>query len=621
MPLIRRRARTATQVADELVASERFRAGAAELAATLDRSAEDVLLEARACVGELATEQQPVAVKLWARWARFVWGRAYRLEVDEAHLDRLRALGGERPLVFLPSHKSNLDGYVMAAMLHEHGFPPNHVLGGINMAFWPLGPVGRRVGVIWIRRSFAGDEVYKLALRRYLAHLASERLPLEWYIEGGRSRTGKLLPPKMGLLSYLARGVEEAGLEEVMLVPVSIVYDRLAEVVEMTAESRGARKQPEGMRWLLRYAYAQRSRLGRVRVRFGEPVGLVDSLAVGDDGDRSLALNKTAFEVCTRINRATPVTSTSLATLALLGSDGWAVNLDQAIALVQPLRDYVRKRDLPGCADTDELETRAGMRRVLGDLIESGVVDAFANGAQEVYRISPERELAAAFYRNVIIHWFVNRAIVELGLVVAAESGEEDRTQVALDEAFRLRDLLKFEFFFAEKAQFQRELRAELELISPQWQADGGAVLQTLAASIAASGGLVADRILRSFLEAYWVVADRLVDHGGTMVDADELVTSCLGVGQQYLLQRRIVSGEAISVELFRTALKLAANRGLLDPDNPVRAEGRVALAAELHEALRRLELLNRWEEGHRRRREGDQPRATVSGSVDRVVT
>jgi glycerol-3-phosphate O-acyltransferase len=158
----------------------------------------------------------------------------------------------------------------------------------------------------------------------------------------------------------------------------------------------------------------------------------------------------------------------------------------------------------------------------------------------------------------VIIHWFVNRAIAELALA----TGED--LEDALQQAFRLRDLLKFEFFFARKREFLEELRAEHAII--------------------AVGGRVADRVLRSFLEAYWVVADRLVARSGAPVDADEIVEECLGVGRQYHLQGRIKSAEAVSSELFKTGLKLAANRGLLDDGN-----GRVAFKQELEEWLRRL--------------------------------
>lgn len=601
--------KTAEDVADDLVASQRFRGAAAALAESLGRDIDDVMADARRCFGEMATVQNRFARDVWAQLARFMWGRAYQLDVDESELEKIRELGRRQALVFLPSHKSNLDSFVMSSTLYEHGFGPNHVMGGNNMSFWPMGALGRRVGVVFIRRSFGGDEVYKLALRHYLAYLASKRLNLEWYIEGGRSRTGKLLPPRMGLLNYLSRGVEEMDVPEVSLVPVSIVYDRLNEVEQMTEESRGAKKQPEGLKWMLGYIHSQRGRLGRIRVHFAEPVALRAALRAASEDEPSLALSKVAFEVCTRINRATPVTSTSLTTLALLGADGWAVTLGQAIALVQPLKDYVTKRHLPGVETIGDLTTPATMRRVLRSMADSGVVNEFVEGAESVFRISPERELIAAFYRNVIIHWFVNRAIVELALVAAAEAPGTDPMGVAVDDALRLRDLLKFEFFFAEKAEFQTELRAEVDLIAPRWRSDDGAIVSTLGESIAASGGLVADRVLRSFLEAYWVVADRLVAAGDGIAETDSFVGSCLVVSRQYQLQRRIVSGEAISVELFKTGLQLASNRGLCDPDNPDRAQGRLALAAELHDVLRRLEILTRWEHRHRQRREGDRGR------------
>jgi len=602
--------RSAERVVDDLMADPRFHADLVRLAGELGRDEAAAAAETRGYLEELATVQKGFARKIWSQWSHFLWRRAYELEVDVAGLERLRQLNRKYPLVFLPSHKANLDGFVMASVMYDQGFPGTHVLGGINMSFWPLGAIGRRVGVIWIRRIFGGNELYKFALRRYLAHLASARLNLEWYIEGGRSRTGKLLPPKMGLLNYLAQGVEEAEVKEVLMAPVSIVYDRLNEVVEMTAEARGAKKRPEGLGWLVRYAFSQKGRLGRIQVNFGEPVPLrasLDAAPAGDDVARRLALSKAAFEVCTRINRSTPVTTTSLVTLALLGVDGWAVTAAHAQRVIEPLRRYVRQRELPGQETLAELESDNGTRRVLETLVEHGVVERFDEGSEAIYRIGPDRELAAAFYRNVVIHWFVNRAIVELSLVAATESGEgKDPMAYALDEAFAMRDLLKFEFFFAEKGEFQDELRAEVALIDPAWREKGGAGLQELGRALADSGGLMADRILRSFLEAYYIVADRLAAHGSAAIDQDGFVRECLGVGQQYHLQRRIVSGEAVSAELFKTGLKLAANRGLLlEGGGPEVKAGRATFARELHELLRRLEILASWDHANRIRRVG----------------
>ena len=336
-----------------------------------------------------------------------------------------------------------------------------------------------------------------------------------------------------------------------MLVPVSIVYDRLNELVETTSQVRGAKKRPEGFRWLVRYARSQRGDLGRVRVRFGEPVPLRASLA-GDDPN---ALSKVAFEVSTRINRATPVTPISLVTFALLGTDGRAVTLAEARAVIEPVREYVVRRGLPG---SDELD--ADVARTLDILVEHGVVERFDGGIEPVYRVRADRDLEAAFYRNVVIHWFLNRAIAEVAL--AAGEDLED----ALQHAFRLRDLLKFEFFFARKREFRDELRAEQALLDV--------------------GGRFADRVLRSFLEAYWVVAERLAARGPAAADANGLVAECLAVGRQYHLQGRLQSAEAVSGELFKTGLKLAGNRDLLAAG---REAERTAFRAELEALLGRL--------------------------------
>jgi glycerol-3-phosphate O-acyltransferase len=555
----------------------------------------EVRTEALGYLEEMACTQSPLVRELWARWAQAMYARAYELCFDPAAIERLRTLGETHPLVFLPTHKSNLDGYVLASLLYEQGFPPNHTLGGINMAFWPLGPIGRRVGVIWIRRTITDNQVYRWVLRQYLAYLVGKRFNLEWYIEGGRTRTGKLLPPKMGLLRYLVDAIEEAGIDDVHVVPVSIVYDQLEEVAEMTAESRGAVKHAEGLRWLVDYARRQSRPSGRVQVGFGEPLQVSSALRrYGVAEDRRLALSKLAFDVCTRINRSTPVTRTGIVTLAMLGCDGRSLTAGEVCDELEPMRRYAEARSLPGVEDIAELATRSGIEAALTILLEHGVVTCFESGPQPVYSISRHNELVASFYRNAVIHWFVNRSIVELALVGAAEEEPgADQVEVAWSEAFRLRDVLKFEFFFADRDRFRQELRDELALIEPTWHSASDFTLADVGRALADSGVLMAHRVLSSFLESYHVVAECLLRRAVTGgFDEAAFMADCLAFGQQLLLQRRITSGEAVSTEMFRSALKLAENRGLLDSVNPELGPGRAAFAAELRDLVRRIRVL-----------------------------
>lgn len=204
----------------------------------------DLMAEARACLREIAATHSPYVIDLTAQLCRLLSRRGYgeNLHYDREKVENIYALAQRHPVVFLPSHKSNLDHLVLLQLLHENGHPPNHTAGGINMNFMPVGPLMRRSGVFFIRRTFKDAEVYKFVLGQYIDYLIEKRFPLEWYIEGGRSRSGKLLPPRFGLLAYVVDAYRRAKSEDVYLLPVSIAYDQIQDVGSYTEEQQGGRK-------------------------------------------------------------------------------------------------------------------------------------------------------------------------------------------------------------------------------------------------------------------------------------------------------------------------------------------------------------------------------------------
>jgi glycerol-3-phosphate O-acyltransferase len=587
--LVGDRYKVARLVGDEITASARFREKVAALADRLDRTEQDVLTEAAGYLTEMAASSSRLAIDAWEQLVRFAL-RGHSIDVDVEGLEGLRALGRRSALVFLPSHRSYVDPLVLRTALHAHGFAPNHVLGGVNVAFWPIGPLARRSGYVFIRRSIKDNPVYKLTLREYVGYLVRKRFNLEWYIEGGRTRTGKLRPPRLGLLAYLVEAVMQGAADDVQLVPTSIVYEHLPEVGAMAAEGSGGAKRAESLGWFVRYLREQGSTRSVVHLRFGEPLSLREGMATSSNGKAGRAVEKLAFEVLHRINRATPVTAPALVTLALLGAEDRALTLDEVCASLQPLSTYVERRGLPTTAGATDTAPRA-VRRALEALQRQGIADRFAEGTEPVWRVSPSRHLEAAFYRNGVAHFFVNRSLVELITVHAVEERMPDALQCAWDEALRLRDLLKFEFFFAGKAAFAEELRDEIHAVDPEWEQrdDPDEVLQRLTASRL----LLAHRIVRPYFEAYLVVADRLAARDPrSPVEERAFLRECIGDARQRRMQQKLRSPEAISTELFRTGLALAANRDLLDPGREPVAAGRRALAAELAAVVGRLETI-----------------------------
>jgi len=587
-------------VREEILARPSFRGGLARIARKLGRSEADVAREASRDLREIAAAHNPITIDLATQLYRFLYTRGYDAELryDHARLEQVAALSQRSPVVFLPTHRSNLDHPSLHCMLWENGLPPNHTAGGINMNFFPIGPLVRRAGVFFIRRSFKDDEIYKLVLHHYIDYLIEKRFSLEWYIEGGRSRSGKLLPPKFGMLAYVVDAYRRGKSEDVFLIPVSIAYDQIQDVGDYVAEQRGAAKQQESFSWFVGLVRRLR-RYGEIHIRFGEPISLAKALgapnpnAEPNPDEDNLAIQKLAFETSVRINAVTPISATSLVTLALLGVGDQALTLEEVRVSLMRVLDYVERRKLPTMGELD-LRTDAGVMRALDELVRSNVIVCYAEGPEAVYKIREDEHLAAAYYRNSVIHFFVTPAIAELALLAAAAGGVVDRLAAFFDAALRLRDLLKFEFFFPDRERFLADLREEISFHAPDWEEridEGPAAIHAL---VRRFRPLSAHRVARPFLESYRVVAESLLRWGTEKpVDKGELLSRALALGKQWLLQQRIRGAESVSRSYFETALRLADNRKLLGAGAGDLDERRRKLVAELSGAIRRIDAID----------------------------
>jgi glycerol-3-phosphate O-acyltransferase len=591
----------------QLLSSPEFIASLGELAEASGRPADEVLAEAGGCLREMAAWHDPRVTDYWHRFSAWMV-RGYDVLVDDDALARLRRLDRKHSLILLISHRSYLDEFIIPPALEAGGLSGVYGMAGANLDFFPLGTVARRTGIVHVRRATADAPVYRLALRSFIGQLVHNRANLLWSIEGGRSRTGKLRPPRYGLLRYVADAVESTAGAECLLVPVSIMYDQLPlhEVGRMVAEARGADKKPEDVRWFLEYARGLQHRLGRAYLDFGEPLPLRERLAElrAEDVSEKILVERVALDVCHRINEATPVTATAAVCVALLGA-GRALTLDEVLTTVAPLAGYLSERGRP-VAGGATLTDRSTVRWALRELTRSGVLTSYSGGAETVWGIGPDQHLIAAVYRNTAIHVLVERAIAELCLLAAADSDAPDgdrpserrpdangdaepHREVVWEEALRLRELLKFDFFFPQREQFIRELAREIAIMAAPDRPDGLEITPEQARIwLARARPLVAHLVLRPYLDAYRLVGEQLAAADDDQaVDVEVVVRDCLRLGRQWSLQRTLASEESVSGEMFRTALKLAQHRDLLKADAPQVGKRRRDFADELREVAR----------------------------------
>ncbi len=554
-------------VAEQLLAEPEFQDRVAAAGAERGLVREEALRESERALRELATRHNPAHIELLRRFVRWLYTRVYepRIALDGGALERLRELGKRAPLVFVPSHKSNFDHLILYYALLSAGFPPPHTAAGINMSFFPMGRILRGTGAYFIRRTFQDDPVYKECLRSFIGYLVERRFHQEFFVEGGRSRTGKLLPPRYGMLRYVVEGARRCNVDDVLFVPTAIAYDEVAEVGEYVRERLGEEKRAESFGFLVRMIWSLRRRqLGRVYLRFGEPIRLRRHLERHGD----LPIERLAFAVANGINAVTPLTAVSAVCSVFLGAGRRALTLGELEHETERLIDYAADR---GIALAPELERGAkpAVAAATGALRKSGVVSIYDGGIEPVYSIQEDARHIASFYRNTTVHFFLARAIATLAREATRRGGTLDVW------ALRLRELLKFEFFFPERDAFLLEVgREALDLA----REDRAGVPR-----IGAAGpGLVLD-----YLEGYWVAMRTLEAlPPGRSVGRAALARRCQAIGRQLLLQARVDAPELLTSVSFANALQLAENLGALSsgPDGFALAnrEALAALASDL---------------------------------------
>lgn len=581
-----------------------FREGLARLAGPdPSPAATGLKRQAELYLKEIAAAHSPIVENAAACVTRLLYRRGFDdILYDPARMEELKGLAADHPLVFLPSHKSNLDHLVLRRVLWESGHRNHQTAGGVNMSFFPIGPIARRAGLFFIRRTFGDDPLYKFVLRSYFEYLIERGATLEWYMEGTRSRTGKLLCPRYGLLGYAADALEASDRPDIYLVPTSISYDHVHELDAYTAEQAGVDKQPETLTWLVGTIRALRRPNGNIHLRFGEPLSLREAMAAAPaEEERYPALQRAAVEVCARINRITPVTPSALATAPLLAAGGRPLTRTQLAAALSGLAAYVRERGLPTSEPLDVLEDHEGLDRIMHGLAEHGAVavepPSETGGEEETppaYRVPPDRRLAAGYYRNTIIHFFVAPAAAEAGLAAAAAAADSSpaaRPSAAFwNQAAGLRDLLGSEFFFPGRRAFLDEIRREMDRRAPAWEdllEEGSAhlLLERIRPHFA-------PWVLRPYLEAYLVAAEELAARPADRTEPEQqqeqdFLEACLERGARYLAEGRITAAEAVSRHLFAGARRQA---GLWCEGDAAR--GRPRFAEEITRTLSLFDLL-----------------------------
>lgn len=582
---------------DELINDPKFQKKLIDIANELGRPYNEVQQDAADCLKELNTLHQPIANVLGLQASQYILSRGFNktIDVNPSEIKELTKLARRNSIAFVMTHKTYLDMFVLAVTLGRHGIPLPYTFAGINMDFLGFGQLARQNGVIFIRRSFRDDQVYKAALRHFIASLVRKDAHFMWSIEGTRSRTGKLVWPKVGILKYI-REAEEMSDQEVKYVPVSIVYDLIPDVEEMTREGRGKLKKPENLKWFLDYVRKMDDNFGKISIRFGAPVEIdeensVELITEGKFTDpHSRPLSRFALELVHRINQVTPVTTTSLICISLLSK--FALNkktIENDVVDLMKLIENYKPDALVDRGKPIGMSVQAGLNL----LQRANLILQNGHALEAKYVLNSENYLQATYYANMSVHHLYHRAFIELALLRSSEVKPAIRQETFWEEIMELRSLFKFEFFYSRKLQFSDEIEANLEILSKNWLELIESPKSKKIAFFEEQDLIVAPVVLYSYIEAYRVVIHALLTwNPENKFEEKAFIESCLFLSEEMHWQGRIQRVGSVSKPFLLNGIRLAQNLNLIpNKDNPKKREIE-AFLAQLNQISDRIQWL-----------------------------
>ncbi len=507
-------------------------------AAETGKSIAAVKAEAQGYLGEITSDYSHSVVRFFDHFLTWLWTRLYD-GVEVRHFERVRALAPDFQIVYVPCHRSHIDYLLLSYVIYKRGLRIPHIAAGENLNIPVLGELLRSGGAFFMRRSFKGNALYSTVFKEYVHSLMQRQAPIEYFIEGGRSRSGRLLPPKLGMLAMTVNSHLREPAKPVVFIPTYISYERIMEGATYVGELKGKPKESENLLGLLKTARKIERIFGTVHLAFGEPLYLNDfmakfDVAIQDGSDENTAkthamVQNLGVKVMQNINKAAVVNPVSLLALVLLSTPNAA--LDEAQCLEQiKLYQHIAQA-LP--YDPDTHVTDMSPKEILEYGIKLKLIERTPHILGDMIRVADKQAPLLSYFRNNILHVFI---IASFLAALVQRNGRIYREKLeSITEL--LYPFLQSELFLktalrniADQAERVLNLLIERGVIvdlgdgvvgSPEGNSEAYQQLMVLASPAQQS------------LERYFMALTLLSEQGSNRLNTEQVVNLCYVLGQR----------------------------------------------------------------------------------------
>ena len=569
---------------------------------------ETVEKDARRYLYEIAADYNELFVEIWDKVLTWLWNTVYDgVSQDTEGFAKIRNVSKKMPFVIVPCHRSHIDYLLLSYLFYKNNIQLPFIAAGSNMSFFPMGYVFRKSGAFFLRRSFRGNAVYSEVFAKYIAILLQEGLPLEFFIEGGRSRTGKMAMPKYGLLSMVLQAYQEKYCDNFAAIPVYIGYDRVIEEKSYLKELAGVPKVQENTADMIKSGNILRKRYGKVYVNIGEPIIMKDYLETEEKQigqmsleERQSLYRKIGYEIVLEINKVSVVTPFSMVASGLLSHDRRGISHEDLTDVLNEFYEYLFTRKVKFAATFAHPEK--AIAEALNIFAQSGIIskiEAEKDEAEEmqevVYSLEDDKRLNLEYYKNNILHFFVPLCFVATSMVNSNED-VMSLTRIMGDYKF-LKRLLWNEFIFDERKDdvdevndvlaylYDRKMIVPFERESQVWievKGKGKTKLQPFAG------------LIHNYLESCWIVLRSCLYLKKTSHTEKDWLKKIRTLGDRMYRKGEVLRAESLSQSNYTNVIRFLADAELITSIIKEEKGGKKEVAYALAENRAEMEVLRR---------------------------
>ncbi|HEY6482766.1 MAG TPA: glycerol-3-phosphate 1-O-acyltransferase PlsB [Steroidobacteraceae bacterium] len=531
------------------------------------------MLKAKQYAEEIAANYSHAFIRFMEAALARLWNRLYD-GVVFGHVETLEQTAEGNEIIYVPCHRSHMDYLLLSYAIYVHGYAIPHIAAGINLNLPFIGHFLRKGGAFFIRRSFRGNALYTVVFMKYIAAIMARGHSIEYFIEGGRSRTGRLLQPKTGMLSMTVRSFLRDPVRPVVLVPVYFGYERIVEGATYIGELSGKPKEKESLAGLLRALRRLRQRLGKVYVNLGEPIALAALLDRHDarwreratDEDARIpwvgaAVDELATMIMRNINAAAAVTPINLLAITLLATPRLALSRAELLRQIEFYRALLR--GFPYSPRVSVTDLSAAQILAYGEVMKTVSCEAHPLG--DIVRMSSESAVLATYYRNNILHLFAMPSLVACAFVSNATVTTQDIQRLA----WRIYPYIAAELFLrwnegelpgvvsAVLACLEQHRLIECNPERSHWQRPPPDSIEAMQLSLLAQATI-------QTIERYYLAIALLVRAGSGQISQSALVERCQLTAQRIAILYGLNSPEFFDRAMFENFIDLLRARAVV---------------------------------------------------------